>query len=107
MITGPSESELVRAEVVYERKLRRMQGYRVGVRFQPTNSSQAKLLRTAWMMMQRSVAAVRSQDYWSIFEDTRDPNEDAQEASPEGTEVTSLAVDATATADNLAEEASE
>ena len=81
MITAAGESKLISAEVVYERKLRRMNGYRIGVRFNPVNSAEVKILRNAWMKMQRSVAAVRSQDYWSIFEDTRDTQTETSEAA--------------------------
>ena len=55
MITAAGESKLISAEVVYERKLRRMNGYRIGVRFNPVNSAEVKILRNAWMKMQRSV----------------------------------------------------
>ncbi len=68
-VNGRTESRFIHASIVYERKLRRVGGYRVGLRFQPVDSADIKLLRSAWMMMQRTVAVVRSEEYWSIFEE--------------------------------------
>jgi hypothetical protein len=58
-IKDEHRARLIGAEIVYQRRVGQSSGFRLGIRFHPKNQGELEHLRSAWMEMQRHMAAQR------------------------------------------------